>query len=122
MAVVWISNDAGHPDYEKAKKIAGDEAEIRALTLGDVNYLRLDRLNRELSRGIAKYVKPEDFLLFSGSIVVGSMALTLWILQHGRCRCLIWHGGKREYILNDVSRDHLEKQLEMALIGTNSYE
>lgn len=122
VATVWIANDAGHPDYEKSKEIAGSDAVIRPLTLGDVNYLKVDRLNNNLARGIANYVKPEDFLILSGAQVVSAMAIVLWILQHGQCQCLIWHARQRRYSLAHIKKDNLERLLEIEVSGINQYE
>lgn len=115
MATVWIANDGGHPDYHKSRKIAGTDAEIKHLTDGNVNYHRVDRLIQHLSRGIARFVKEEDYLLQSGSLTVNSLAFELWLRQFGSCNLLIWHGGKREYTLHVIKDSHLDQQLEKAI-------
>lgn len=122
MPTVWIANDAGHSDYEKSKDIAGKDATIRPLTLGDVNYLRVDRLNDSLAKGIASYVRPDDYLILSGAQVISAMAVLLWVLQHGQCQCLIWHAKQRRYSLAHIKKDNLERLLEVEVSGVKSYE
>lgn len=96
-ASIWLANDIGHSGYERAKRIAGEDAIISPLTIGNVNVLQLDRLTWTLAQGIAKYVKPEDFLLFSGTAIIPAMALLLWVTMHGQCKILLWNAKARDY-------------------------
>ena len=108
---VWIANEAGHPYHKVADAVKG-EVIIRSLTVGKVNPLRPDRLAWDMAQGIAKFVKPRDILLISGSPVVNAMAMTLWIQMHSTVRLALWDAVKREYRLATVEKDNLERILQ----------
>lgn len=111
MPTVWIANESGH-DTSDAKRF-GD---VKPLTLGNVNPLQLDRLNYHIARGIVKYVQPDDYLLISGTPMVPSSALTLWILHHGKCNILQWNAKRRRYSEYTLTRKQIEDLLELTLI------
>jgi hypothetical protein len=117
MATVWVANEGGH-FYEPAKQIAGEDAQIKPLTIDNVNTLQVDRLARHLVRGIVNYVQPEDYLIFSGSPVINALALHLWISMHGECRTLNWDAKRREYKLKTLTKDHMayliQRQIELS--------
>ncbi len=116
MSTVWIANEGGH-HYEPAKEHAGENAQFKPLTLDDVNTLQVDRLARHLSRGIVKYVQPNDFLIWSGSPVINALALHLWITYHGKCRTLNWDAKRRRYELKTLTLEHMnyliDRQMEL---------
>ena len=119
MPTVWIANDGGHPGYGKSRKIAGEDAEIRFLTEGSINYHGTDRLTKHLAKGIARFVKEDDYLIPSGAIIINMIAFDLWLRQHRRCNVLLWHGGKREYELHEIKSGNMERQLERAFLPTS---
>ena len=107
---IWIINEAGH-DYDKALDLIED-ADLRPLTLGNINPLRVDRLTATLARGITRFVKKEDYALIAGTPVLNAIAITLWILHHGECNILQWNAKNKEYELSTLSREHMGRLLE----------
>lgn len=114
-ATIWISNDAGHVGYEKARIIAGDDAVIRPLTLGNINPLNVDRLLYHLTHGVVEYVKPDDYLIISGTAIIPASALLLWLIMHGKCNILLWHAVRKEYKLYTLTLDDVKERLQKAL-------
>jgi hypothetical protein len=110
MSTVWVANAAGHP-YHKVLSLVPD-AEIKSLTMDDVNPLEIDRLMWHLARGIGKYVQADDYLLISGTPMVNAAAFTLWLLHFGRCNLVQWNAVKRAYELKNVERENLGRILE----------
>lgn len=108
---IWVANDAGHSGYDKAKEIAGEDAVVRPLTVGNVNTYQVDRLFWNLARGIVRYVKPEDYLILSGTIMIPAAALILWIMMHGKCNILQW-SAQGEYRHHILVKEHIENILE----------
>ncbi len=108
--VVWVANEAGHP-YHKIREKLGN-VEIKPLSLGDVNPLRVDRISWHLGRGIASYVKEKDYLLISGTPIVNALALTLWLTMFPTCNLALWNAKEREYIISTVERENLANILD----------
>lgn len=108
---VWVANDAGH-DTSDAERFG----EVKPLTLGTVNPLQLDRLNYHIARGIAKYVQPDDYLLISGTPMVSSSALLIWILFHNKCNLLQWNAKRRKYSQYTLTLEQIRNLLDKALI------
>lgn len=111
VVTVWVANEAGHP-YHKIKEKLGDEVQIKSLSLGDINPLRVDRLTWHLGRGIAKFVKEGDCLLISGTPIVNALALVMWLQMFTKCKLAIWDAKKREYIISTVERENLANILQ----------
>jgi len=108
---IWVANDAGHPGYEKAKDIVGPDAVVRPLTVGNVNTYQVDRLIWNLARGIVRYVRPDDYLILSGTILIPAAALLLWLTMHGKCNILQW-STKGEYRHYTLTKEHIENIIE----------
>lgn len=107
MAHVYIVNDAGH-DYSDAEQYG----EVRALTVGDVNPLKIDRLAYHLARGIGKFVESkEDYLLISGTPILNALALTLWLKRFPQARVLQWNAKAREYEITTLTNEQLDRVL-----------
>lgn len=111
---IWIVNEAGH-NYSKALDLI-PSGELKPLTLGDINPLRIDRLTQNLARGIARYVSKSDYMLISGTPVLNAIALTLWLLQHNSCKILQWNAKQREYELSTLNLDNFSRLLDSELI------
>ncbi len=107
---VWVANEAGHP-YHKIKEKLG-EVVIKPLSLGDINPLRVDRLTWHLGRGIASFVKEDDYLLISGTPIVNALALTMWLQMFSTCKLALWDAKKREYLISTLERDNLANILQ----------
>ena len=107
---IWIVNDGGHP-YEKALDIVPN-GEFRRFTIGNVNPLRLDRLNFGLAEGIARYAKAGDYIIVSGTPMISTMVGVLWFLRFDEARFLQWNAKRRKYELTTLSRESLENLLE----------
>ena len=108
---VWVANEAGHP-YHKIKDKLGEDVQIKALSLGDINPLRVDRISWHLGNGIAKFVKEGDCLLISGTPIVNALALAMWLQMFTKCKLAIWDAKKREYIISTVERENLANILQ----------
>lgn len=111
---IWIANEAGHPGYPLARKVVGEDAPIRALTVGNVNTYQVDRLIWNLARGIVRYVRPDDFLILSGTIMIPAAALLLWIEMHGKCNILQW-SNKGEYKHHIITKEHIVNIIDSEL-------
>ena len=111
---IWVVNEAGH-DYSKALDLLPD-AELKPLTLGDVNPLQLDRLAFHVSRGIVRYSSPDDYVLISGTPALNAVVMTLWILHHGKINLLQWDARRREYKLFTMTRDTMESTLDTEML------
>lgn len=111
---VWIANEAGHP-YHKIRDKLGDDVQIKSLSLGDLNPLRIDRISWHLANGIAKFVKEGDYLLISGTPIVNALALTLWLQMYPEVHLALWDAKKREYIISTVERENLANILQSHL-------
>lgn len=113
MPTVWVANEAGHP-YDKIKDKVGD-VEIKPITMGNVNPLRPDRLSWHIGRGLAKFVKEDDFLLISGSPVVNALVLAMWLLRFPTCKLALWDAKAGEYKLATVERSNMESIIQKHL-------
>lgn len=111
---IWISNKAGHPYHKALKTVPG--AELKALTKGNVNPLRLDRLNDAIAEGIVLYTQPDDYLIISGTPTVPTMCVLLWMMQHGRCNILQWNATQREYEKTTLVMEDLKFLLEDKMV------
>lgn len=113
-ATIWIANDAGHPTHKALDLVPG--AEIRALTLGDINPLYLDRVAYHVARGITHYTSPDDYLIMSGYQVVSAMVFHFWLTHHGRIRLLLWNPRRQLYTLSEKTNedfvDLLQREME----------
>lgn len=111
---VWVVNDAGH-EVEDGVHALLPTAVIRALTLGDVNPLRVDRLCQHLARGIAKYAKEDDYVLLSGYQMINAMAVHLWITQFRKINILQWNAKHKRYELTRKKQEDFENLLQREL-------
>jgi hypothetical protein len=111
VVTVWVANEAGHP-YSKIREKLGADVQIKSLSLGDINPLRVDRLSWHLGNGIASFVKETDYLLISGTPVVNALALTMWLQMFSTCKLALWDAKKREYIISTVERENLANILQ----------
>ena len=111
VVVVWVANEAGHT-YHKIKAKLGKDVQIKSLSLGDINPLRVERLTWHLGRGIASFVREGDCLLISGTPIVNALALTMWLLMFPTCKLALWDAKKREYLISTIERDNLANILQ----------
>jgi hypothetical protein len=107
---IWVINDAGHPVHKALDLVPN--AEIKPLTLGDINPLRVDRTAHHIARGITKYGKDGDYLLLSGYLTVNVIAVSLWLLFFGNIRIIQWNAKKKHYELTDKTEDDLRSLLQ----------
>ena len=110
---IWIVNAAGHA-YDKAVELI-PSGELRPLTLGDVNPLRVDRLSKNIARGIVKFVKPDDYMLISGTPILNAITLSLWLIHHDSCNVLQWNAKQRLYELSTIENNNLVRLLDEEL-------
>lgn len=111
--VVWVVNKAGH-DYSDAERYG----ELKALTLDSINPLAVDRLANHLARGIARFARPEDYVLVSGTPVITGLTFTLWLSRFDELQLLQWNAKAREYELRVVTQNQLSNLLERHLLGS----
>lgn len=109
MPNVYIGNYSHEHDYEPAKKF-GDLVPISS---GSHSFLRTVQLQRHIAKAIIGS-KPDDFLIVSGSGIIGSFALALWLLRHSACNLLIYDRPNSAYVLRTVSMEELEFSLAEA--------
>lgn len=111
--IIWVANEAGH-SYEKALDIV-PEADIKPLTLGNINPLNFDRLSYHIARGVTHFVKRDDYLLISGTPVVNAVAMHIWLLHFGRIKLLQWNAKRREYELTEKENDDFKNLIQREL-------
>jgi hypothetical protein len=111
--IVWVCNEAGHPTNKVLDLLPN--AEIKPLTLGDVNPLRVDRLAYHLAQGIVNYGKPEDYLLISGYQMVNILAVHMWITYFRKVRLLQWNAKQKGYELTEKTQEEFETLLQKEL-------
>lgn len=109
-STVWIVNDAGH-DYKAAEKYG----RLQPLTIGDVNPFQVDRLLYNLSNGIGKFARADDFLLLSGTPILPALTLSLWLTRFDKCQLLLWDARERDYRVSTVTKANLVSILEKAM-------
>lgn len=107
---VWIANEAGHA-YDKIREELG-KVRIERLSLGDLNPLRVDRMSWHLGRGIARFVKEDDYLLISGTPIVNALALAMWLQMYPKCNLALWDAKRGKYLISSVERDNLANILQ----------
>lgn len=110
---IWIVNRAGHP-YELALEVVPG-AELKSLTIGDVNPLRVDRLVWHLARGVVLFSKSEDYLLISGTPILSAISLVIWLVFHQKAKILQWDAKKRVYVLSTVTLDQIKTVVQREL-------
>ena len=101
---VWIVNEAGH-NYERAKDHAGNDCKFSHLTEDSINPHRVDRLAKQIARGVIKYANPDDFILISGTPMVNVLAVWIWLLHFKKCKILQWDAKARHYRLTTLETD-----------------
>lgn len=110
---IWIGNEAGHPYHRALDVVPG--ADLKPLTIGNVNPLLFDRLSYEIAKGIVNYVDREDYLLISGTPMISGIAVHLWLLHHGKIKILQWNAKRREYELIEKEADDMSEILQREL-------
>lgn len=106
---IWVCNDAGHPTHKALLVVP--HAEIRSLTLGDINPLRVDRVAYHIARGITKYAKEGDYLLLSGYQMVNALAVHMWLTHFKKVRVLQWNAKHKRYELTEKTQEDFEELL-----------
>jgi len=94
---IWIVNEAGH-NYDKALEVVPD-ARLSFLSTGNINPLAFDRMIDTFAQGVIKYVKPEDYLLISGTPPANAVVFLLWIMHFEECKVLLWNAKLQKYKL-----------------------
>lgn len=110
---VYVSNYAGH-DYEAAEKFG----EVRAITMGFVDFSSLDRVKYQVAQGIIDS-SPDDYLALSGTNIVNAFAAMLWITLHGKVKMLNFNKENGVYREVIVTADSLAKLLETLKVEAN---
>lgn len=112
---VWITNDGGHSDYDRALEVAGPGSRVRPLTVGNVNVFQPDRLVQAIAKGVVQFSRSDDCLLPSGKGIVSAIALHIWLRHHGYCNLLIWHASKHLYLERVVKSKQIEEVMDQML-------
>lgn len=110
MPKVYIANYSHEFDYEPAKAF-GDLVPISS---GSHSFLRTIQLQRHIAGAIIRSA-VDDYLIISGSGIIGGFALAMWLTRHGACNLLIF--DKTTYIPRTVSQEELEVALAEAEAG-----
>lgn len=110
---IWIVNESGHRYYLAPQATPDVEmgAQMPVLTHGNVNQSQVDRLAFALAEKISAETTAEDYLLLSGAPILNALACSLWLLQHGSVRLLIWEARNDGYVFKVVERQNLERIL-----------
>ena len=104
MPRVYVVNNAGH-DIRPVHDVVED-AEIVALSEGNVNIFNTDRVIREFKTRMLGSA-PEDFLLLSGSIAINLVAFGIAMERHGVVNLLIWHAKDGRYVPRTISKEEV---------------
>lgn len=102
MPRVFITNVAGH-DFSKAEKFG----EITWITKGWVPLQSLDRIKFLVTEKLVD-VKPEDFLLLSGTQVVCVVAALVWHNKLGYIKMLVHDKKEDDYRILVVGSKDLD--------------
>ena len=99
---VYITNRSASHDYTSATK----HGAIRFVTSGNYPVFKTSRLQEEVAEALA-YSQPSDYLLLSGSSVVASICVAVWLEMHSTCHILIWDRVQDVYVLRIISKSEI---------------
>ncbi len=99
---VYITNRSAAHDYSSATRYGA----IRFVTSGNYPVFKTSRLQEEVAEALA-YSQSSDFLLLSGSSVVASICIAVWLEMHGTCQILIWDRVEDEYVIRVLSKPEI---------------
>lgn len=101
--VVWIANEGGH-DYKDAERFG----RLMPITTGSINPFNPDRLMVMISHRL-RVASAEDFLAVSGSPMLNSLAVAMWVVRFGVCNVLLWSHRDKEYKHLIIKEDSLRR-------------
>lgn len=85
-----------HHNFESAKKYG----EIKIVYENNVSPFNLDLLNAIALKVIEQATK-EDYILFSGGLIINAIFFSLWMGKFGCAKLLIYHSIQKTYELRD---------------------
>lgn len=106
---VWLTNMGGH-DYSKAKRFGN----LVPFTIGNVNPFNFDRIMATVGPKL-DLANEDDYLLISGSPIICSVIIAMWLRRFGRVRVLQWSTRKEDYVPGLLTANAVERN---ALSGT----
>lgn len=93
---VYVVNKSGH-DLSAANKYG----ELVFLTEGKVNIFATDRLLKELEEKL-KNSSLNDYLLVSGSVVLGALTIKIMLEIHGTVNLMIFNFKTNDYVVRTI--------------------
>lgn len=108
-STVFVSNLSADHDYSATTEYGV----LRPITMGNYPIFKIGRLVEEISK-VVVHSTPQDYLVLSGSSVVSSLCLTLWMLRHGTCQLLLYDRGSSRYTMRILAREQLEAAFQYA--------
>lgn len=100
MAKVFISNLSPLQKYESAKEYG----ELVVLTRGNMPIFKTQALQEAINNGL-ETSDEEDYLIISGSAVIGALTMSGWLIRHPKCRLLLYDKSEDAYSLRVINRD-----------------
>lgn len=105
---VYITNMSRSHEYASAAKYGA----LRPVTSGNYPIYKTPRLLEEIVQALTGS-DFEDYLLISGSSIVASLCLWVWVEMHGKCNLLLFRpadGG--QYLLRVLDRKEIRTEIE----------
>lgn len=112
---IWIINEAGH-EYSKALDVVPN-GELKPLTVDNINPLQVDRTLAHIAKGIAKYSRPTDYVLISGTPILSLLVGAVWFEIHDQMQILQWNAKAREYELSTIASSQVGDILDRYLLS-----
>jgi hypothetical protein len=110
---IWIINEAGH-EYEKALDVVPN-AELKPLTVDNINPLQVDRTLNHLAKGIAKYSHSSDYVLVSGTPILSLLVGAIWFGLHEEMQILQWNAKVKKYELSTITERQISALIDKFL-------
>lgn len=108
-ATVFISNMSIDHDYTNAAVFGA----VRPITSGNYPIFKTTRLIEEVIKALI-YSKDTDYLLLSGSSVVASICLAVWLMLHKKANLLLHDRRQNQYVPRVFDREATLLELERA--------
>jgi hypothetical protein len=106
---VFITNMNPEHDYTSAGKYGA----IRPITSGNYAIFKTSRLVDEAVQALIES-DENDYLLVSGSSVVASICMAVWLAMHKKVNLLLHDRRQTQYVPRTLLRSHVQLNIEKA--------
>ncbi len=111
MSVVYITNLHPDHDYQAATEFGA----LVPVTSGNYPVFQTQRMLEEIAEAL-RISSADDFLLMSGSSVVASLCIAVWLAMHEQVNLLVFERkhGRQRYVVRTVARSEILINVELA--------